>query len=81
MKKENSLKNPIIRFLSNFGFVRISTPPQWVLSASADIRTKASHDPFKYYKNILKGKNFVYKVQCENIGQGNCKDKYWVKKK
>ena len=81
MKKNNSLKNPLIRFLSNFCFVRIWNPPKWVIDASADIRTKSAHEPFKYYKKKLRGKNFIYKVQCENTGQGTCEDKYWVRRK
>jgi len=81
MKKQNSLKNPLIRFFSCFGYVRIRNPPSWVENKSAFIRTKSSRNPFKVYTKKVKGKNFLYKSKFENSGQGNCKEKWWVKRK
>ncbi len=80
----NSLKNFFTRFMTYFGWTKISNPPKWVINKSNGYYEyfckKYRHRPYDQIKHF-KGKTFVYRVYYKTVAQGQIEEVFYAKKR
>ena len=78
------MKSFLVRFFSFFGWIKISSPPKWVIHKTegydAYFCNKYKQLPYDKIK-VFKGKKFLYKVIYQTIEQGKIDYMYYVKRR